>query len=134
MRVQAKSIPTSLTFSPSGTHFSTLSLPDRQIRIFSFLTGKKTRQYDESLQAIQEMQQAGTAVFRMDDMEFGRRLAVERELEKVGQGIGTTAWDETGGFLLYPTMLGIKGESGLASLSGWQRVGLGGKQMKKGVC
>lgn len=57
------------------------------------------------------MQQAGTAVFRVDDMEFGRRLAVERELEKVGGGIGTTAWDETGGFLLYPTMLGIKGES-----------------------
>lgn len=56
------------------------------------------------------MQQAGTAVFRMDDMEFGRRLAVERELEKVGAGIGGTAWDETGGFLLYPTMLGIKGE------------------------
>jgi peptidylprolyl isomerase domain and WD repeat-containing protein 1 len=106
---QAKSLPTSLTLSPTSTHFSTLSLPDRQVRIFSFLTGRKTRQYDESLQAIQEMQQAGTAVFRMDDMEFGRRLAVERELEKVGAGIGGTAWDETGGFLLYPTMLGIKG-------------------------
>lgn len=57
------------------------------------------------------MQQAGTAVFRMDDMEFGRRLAVERELEKSGLGLGNTAWDETGGFLLYPTMLGIKGSS-----------------------
>ena len=54
------------------------------MRVFSFHTGKLTRKYDESLTAIQEMQQAGTAVFRVDDMEFGRRLAVERELEKEG--------------------------------------------------
>ena len=40
-----------------------------------------TRKYDESLAAIQEMQQAGTAVYKVEDMEFGRRLAVERELE-----------------------------------------------------
>ncbi|CED84173.1 peptidyl-prolyl cis-trans isomerase [Phaffia rhodozyma] len=105
---KAKSLPTSIVFSPQQTQFSTLSLPDRQVRIFNFLSGKKTRQYDESLQAIQEMQQAGTAVFRMDDMEFGRRLAADRELEKIGLGVGSCAWDESGGFLLYPTMLGIK--------------------------
>ncbi|KAG5221326.1 peptidyl-prolyl cis-trans isomerase [Salix suchowensis] len=57
---------------------------DRQIRIFSFLTGKLSRKYDESLTAIQEMQQAGTAVYRVEDMEFGRRLAVEKELELPG--------------------------------------------------
>lgn len=43
-------------------------------------------------------------------MEFGRRLAIERDLAQSGVGIGNTAWDETGGFLLYPTMLGIKGK------------------------
>ena len=43
-----------------------------------------TRRYDESLSAIQEMQQAGTAVYKVEDMEFGRRLAVERELELPG--------------------------------------------------
>ncbi|KAF8516841.1 hypothetical protein BU17DRAFT_50542 [Hysterangium stoloniferum] len=110
---KTKSTPTSLTFSPNCSHFVTLSMFDRQIRIFNFLTGKMTRKYDESLTAIQEMQQAGTAVHKMDDMEFGRRLAVERDLEKEGEGKKAAAtmnvvWDESGNFILYPTLLGIK--------------------------
>ena len=89
-------------------------MSDRQIRIFNFLTGKMTRKYDESLNAIQEMQQAGTTIHKMDDMEFGRRLAIERDLEKEGEGqkAATTmnaVWDESGNFVLYPTLLGIKG-------------------------
>ena len=105
----------------------TLSLPDRQVRVFNFLTGKKTRQYDESLTAIQEMQQAGTASAKLDDMEFGRRLAVERELERGSlEGEGSTGkggllrtanavWDESGNFIIYPTLLGIKGKPGRES-------------------
>lgn len=75
-----------------------------------------TRRYDESLQAIQEMQQAGTAAYKVEDMEFGRRLAVERELEIPGTdgripGRWSNAiWDETGSFIIYPTLLGIKGK------------------------
>ena len=49
-------------------------------------------------------------------MEFGhRRLAVERELELPGPdgkipGMWSNAiWDESGAFVLYPTLLGIKG-------------------------
>ena len=63
------------------------------------------------------MQQAGTAVYKLDDMDFGRRLAVERELDRDESGPGgalrtaNAVWDESGNFLLYPTMLGIKGES-----------------------
>jgi peptidylprolyl isomerase domain and WD repeat-containing protein 1 len=78
---KSKSTPTCITLSPSSHAFVTFSLPDRQLRVFNFLTGKLTRKYDESLAAIQEMQQAGTAVYKVEDMEFGRRLAVERELE-----------------------------------------------------
>lgn len=113
---QSKSTPTCITLSPDSSSFVTFSLPDRQIRIFSFLTGKMTRKYDESLAAIQEMQQAGTAVYKVDDMEFGRRLAVERELElpgpdgKVPGAWINAVWDESGAFVLYPTLLGIKGE------------------------
>jgi len=61
------------------------------------------------------MQQAGTAVHRVEDMEFGRRLAVERELELPGpDGIipgrwSNAVWDETGAFLIYGSLLGIKG-------------------------
>ena len=113
---QSKSTPTCITFSPDSSSFITFSLPDRQIRIFSFLTGKMTRKYDESLPAIQEMQQAGTAVYRVEDMEFGRRLAVEKEIElpgpdgKVPGAWINAVWDESGSFVLYPTLLGIKGK------------------------
>ncbi|KAI0823930.1 peptidyl-prolyl cis-trans isomerase [Trametes gibbosa] len=111
---KSKSTPTCISLSPDSTHFATFSLPDRQIRVFSFLSGKLTRRYDESLAAIQEMQQAGTAIYKVEDMEFGRRLAVERELELPGPdgkipGMWINAvWDESGSFVIYPTLLGIK--------------------------
>ncbi|CAE6454009.1 unnamed protein product [Rhizoctonia solani] len=108
---KTKSVPTSLTFSPNSSHFVTLSSStDRQVRIFSTLTGKMTRRYDESLTAIQEMQQAGTASHKLDDMEFGRRLAVEREIEKDPKVLATISavWDESGTMVLYPTLVGIK--------------------------
>jgi hypothetical protein len=63
------------------------------------------------------MQQAGTAVYQLDDMDFARRLATERELDRDEAGPGgalrsaKAVWDESGNFVLYPTMLGIKGES-----------------------
>lgn len=67
------------------------------------------------------MQQAGTAVYKVDDMEFGRRLAMERELELPGPdgripGMWSNAiWDESGAFVLYPTLLGVKGKSYMIS-------------------
>ena len=96
-------------------------LPGSADPVFSFLTGKMTRKYDESLAAIQEMQQAGTAVYRVEDMEFGRRLAVEKEIElpgpdgKVPGAWINAVWDESGAFVLYPTLLGIKGKPSLRS-------------------
>ncbi|KAG6820714.1 hypothetical protein H0H93_012767 [Arthromyces matolae] len=111
---KSKSTPTCISLSPNSSSFVTFSLPDRQIRVFNFLTGKMTRKYDESLEAIQEMQQAGTAAYKVEDMEFGRRLAVERELEMPGpDGLihgrwSNAIWDETGSFIIYPTLLGIK--------------------------
>ncbi|KAI0755044.1 peptidyl-prolyl cis-trans isomerase [Daedaleopsis nitida] len=111
---KSRSTPTCIALSPDSSHFATFSLPDRQIRIFSFLSGKMTRKYDESLAAMQEMQQAGTAIYKVEDMEFGRRLAVERELELPGPddripGMWINAvWDESGSFVIYPTLIGIK--------------------------
>ncbi|KAH8995650.1 hypothetical protein EDB92DRAFT_1943140 [Lactarius akahatsu] len=70
---------------------------------------------DKSLTAIQEMQQAGTVVYEVEDVEFGRRLAVPKEFELPGLD-GTVpdawmnaVWDEDGAFVLYPNLLGIKG-------------------------
>ncbi|KAL1921120.1 uncharacterized protein VTP21DRAFT_10836 [Calcarisporiella thermophila] len=106
---KCKATPTSINFSPDFTHFVSMSMDDRQVRVFKFLTGKLIRKYDESLEANSEMQQAGTAVYRLDDMEFGRRLALERELSKSPQSATVNAvFDESGHFIIYPSLLGIK--------------------------
>ncbi|KAL5482454.1 CYP15 [Sanghuangporus weigelae] len=111
---KAKSTPTCIVLSPDNNSFVTFSLPDRQIRVFSVLSGKLTRRYDESLGAIQDMQQAGASLYHIEDMEFGRRLAGDRELELPGPdgrvpGRWINAvWDESGNFVLYPTLLGVK--------------------------
>ncbi|WFC99124.1 peptidylprolyl isomerase [Malassezia yamatoensis] len=116
-----RTIPTTLTFSSDFSQFVIVSMQDRQVRIYSFAKGKLLRQYDESLTAVQEMQQAGTAAHLLDDMEFGRRLAQERDLDATalsglasatanatGAGTANAIFDESGHFIIYATMLGIK--------------------------
>lgn len=106
---KAKSVPTSLTISPSGHQFVTYSMPDRKIRIFEFQTAKLHRTYDESLQVVEEMQQAGTALQKLEPVEFGRRLAIEREIETdVYRDKFNVAFDESGHFILYGSISGIK--------------------------
>lgn len=118
---KAKSVPTSLVFSPKYDKFVTHSLPDRAIRVWDFKTGKVLRKLDESLDALQERQTAGTSgVPSLDAMELGRRLALEKQLDaesadakgsaiNSAQGLRTmnAVFDETGHFVVYPTALGI---------------------------
>lgn len=55
------------------------------------------------------MQEAGTALERLDDVEFGRRLAAERELDSpVTRPKVNVIFDESGHFILYGSLLGIK--------------------------
>ncbi|KAJ2981286.1 hypothetical protein NQ176_g2119 [Zarea fungicola] len=106
---KAKSVPTCITISPQGNSFVAYSLPDRKIRLFDFASAKLHRTYDESLQAIEELQQAGGAGQKMDQVEFGRRLAQEREAEsKSLKSASNVIFDESGNFLIYGSMLGIK--------------------------
>ncbi|KAF2454807.1 peptidyl-prolyl cis-trans isomerase cypE [Lineolata rhizophorae] len=106
---KSKSVPSSLTISPTGTQFATLSFPDRKIRVFDFGSGKLYRTYDESIATIMEMQQAGTALVQLDQVDFGRRLAIERELEHPAlKPRMNIVFDETGHFILYGSMLGTK--------------------------
>lgn len=106
---KAKCLPASITISPSGSHFATISFPDRKVRVFDFLSGKLYRTYDESIDTITEMQQAGTALQTLDEVEFGRRLAVERELENpnLKNKINIT-FDESSNFIIYGSILGVK--------------------------
>ena len=106
---KAKSIPASITISPNGSQFTTTSFPDRKIRVFDFPTGKLYRTYDESLQTIEEMQQAGTALVKLDDIEFGRRMATEREIETPAfRNRWNVIFDETGHFIMYGSIMGTK--------------------------
>ncbi|XP_016416546.1 peptidylprolyl isomerase domain and WD repeat-containing protein 1-like [Sinocyclocheilus rhinocerous] len=102
---KCRTYPTSLAFSQDGKKMATIAT-DRKVRIFRFLTGKLMRVFDESLTMFTELQQMRQ---QLPDMEFGRRMAVERELEKVdGIRLTNIIFDETGHFVLYGTMLGIK--------------------------
>ncbi|XP_022087766.1 peptidylprolyl isomerase domain and WD repeat-containing protein 1-like isoform X2 [Acanthaster planci] len=103
--VKCKTLPMGLTFSPNGKLFATLA-KDRKVRVFKFLTGKLMRVFDESLQTFSELQQMRQ---QLPDMEFGRRMAAERDLQKSDAfSLANIVFDETGNFVLYATMLGIK--------------------------
>jgi len=106
---KSKSVPSSLTLSPSGKHFATYSFPDRKVRVFDFSTGKLYRTYDESIDTITSMQQAGTAVQHLEDMEFGRRIGIERDLDTPSiRARLNVIFDETSNFILYGSMYGVK--------------------------
>ncbi|XP_067678099.1 peptidylprolyl isomerase domain and WD repeat-containing protein 1-like [Haliotis asinina] len=100
-----KAVPTSIAFSPNGQLMATLAT-DRKVRIFKFLTGKLYKVLDESLKQFTELQQMKQQI---PNMEFGRRLAVERDLEKSDSfSLANVVFDESGYFILYSTMLGVK--------------------------
>ena len=106
---KAKSVPTGITLSPDGSRFACFSFPDRKVRIFDFASGKLYRCYDESIATITDMQQAGTAVQKLEEVEFGRRLAVERDLDtSASRNRINVIFDESGHFILYGSILGVK--------------------------
>ena len=107
---KSKSNPTSLTISHAGNQVATCSFPDRKVRVFDFASGKLYRTYDESIATIIEMQQAGTlSAEPLEAVEFGRRIAVERELEHPAvRSRINVIFDESGHFVLYGSILGTK--------------------------
>ena len=106
---KSKSLPSSITISPSGSQFATFSFPDRKIRIFDFASGKLYRTYDESISTISDMQQAGTALQTLEATEFSRRLAIERDLDNpITISKINVVFDESSNFILYGSLLGIK--------------------------
>ena len=108
---KAKAVPSSLTISPTGAYFAAFSFPDRKVRLFDFATGRLYRIYDESIPTITEMQQAGTLspTEPLEAVDFGRRIAVERELENPAiRNRLNVIFDESGNFILYGSILGVK--------------------------
>lgn len=77
-----------------------------QVRIFKFATGKLLRVIDESLQHYTNLQQEKKP---FPNMEFNRRVALEKDLDKTDSlHFSRLTFDESGHFLLVPTIIGIK--------------------------
>mmetsp|Transcript_7219 Transcript_7219/g.26559 ORF Transcript_7219/g.26559 Transcript_7219/m.26559 type:complete len:683 (-) Transcript_7219:1570-3618(-) len=106
-----KLAPRCLEVSPDGEQFVTVT-DDRRIRVFRFQSGKIRRQYDESLKAANQQQKSEQEIYRLEDIDFGRRMAIERELDTAWReqaaAYPNAVFDESGNFLIYPTFLGIK--------------------------
>lgn len=76
---------------------------------FRFATGKLTKVIDESLQQYVDDKEK----FGLPNPEFNRRVAIEKELQQPQNFenafcLARLVYDESGNFLLYPTMVGIK--------------------------
>ncbi|KAJ8568460.1 hypothetical protein K7X08_027993 [Anisodus acutangulus] len=106
--VKCKTAVSSIEVSPDGKQLSVTS-PDRRIRIFWFRTGKLRRVYDESLEVAQDLQRSDVPLYRLEAIDFGRRMAVEKEIEKTEHVPQPNAvFDESSNFIIYATLLGIK--------------------------
>jgi len=115
----------SLELSRDGEQFACVGR-DRCVRVFRFASGRMSLKIDESL-AVQHRQQKESAN-KLDSLDFGRRMANEKDLDKrfVAQDAAlppskpdpdnrarlapppNAVFDESGHFLLYATLTGIK--------------------------
>ncbi|KAK4255217.1 hypothetical protein QN277_008242 [Acacia crassicarpa] len=105
---KCKTSVSTIEVSPDGKQFSITS-PDRRIRVFWFGTGKLRRVYDESLEVAQDLQRSDSPLYRLEAIDFGRRMAVEKEIEKTENApLPNAVFDESSNFLIYATLLGTK--------------------------
>lgn len=106
--VKCKTTVSSIEVSPDGKQFSVTS-PDRRIRVFWYRTGKLRRVYDESLEVAQDLQRSDVPMYHLEAIDFGRRMAVEKQIEQTETAPQPNAvFDESSNFLIYATLLGIK--------------------------
>lgn len=98
-----KSIPSSISISNDGLKFACCTFPDRQIYVFSIVTGKIISQYDESLETAREMQDGETAYYVPEQGVFEQRMSEEKGITSI-----VPSFDPSDTFLIYPCLLGIK--------------------------
>lgn len=98
--------PTSISFSPVGDVFAVTSA-DKKIRIFNYLTGKLKRVYDESAKTYAQNPATLTS---LSEHDIGRKQAVEKDIEATPEALQriNAVFDETGNYLVYSSMLGVK--------------------------
>lgn len=114
---KAKTVPTSLEFSPDGALFVTAAR-DAKIRVFRTATARLVKVYDDSAAEFDRAQKQGgddgapPSVYKLDAIDFGRRAALEREIQKAVAAEVAPApnviFDESSNFLIWATMCGVK--------------------------
>ncbi|EAR95354.1 peptidyl-prolyl cis-trans isomerase, cyclophilin-type protein (macronuclear) [Tetrahymena thermophila SB210] len=110
-------VPLGACLSNNGQYLAIYG-SDKQIRIFNFKTGKIIHTIDESDKRIQEIQDNDQdpeyKLHKLDKFAFSRRMATERETEKIFDPTNLEAnsislqFDENNEMLVYPTLVGIK--------------------------
>ena len=112
-----KVVPIAMTMSHDGEWIAIKSA-DHFIRLFRFKTGKMVLAMDESIDRHEELQKQGEEMYKVDSIEFGKHVAVERQLmrgitEHIGHHHrrwlrGNVLFDRKNKYLIYSTMMGIK--------------------------
>jgi len=104
-----KTFAISIGLSGDGQLF-VLTCEDGRLRIFRFNTCKMVRAYDESLEMFTAAQSdPNMSDLHLDRFDFGRRIAVEKEMRKSSALMYQQAmFDESCNFLIYPSLVGIK--------------------------
>lgn len=99
----------SISSSSDGQMF-VATCEDGRLRVFRYSTMKMIRAYDESLEMFTAAQSdPNMQDLHLDRFDFGRRIAVEKEMRKSPANMYQQAvFDESGNFLVYPCMIGIK--------------------------
>ncbi len=101
-----------LCLSHNGEHFAVIG-KDKIVRVYKFTTGKIIARYDETARHCIEVQNSDKpeyAKFKLDRIEFDRKMAIEKEIEKSTDFMVTTSieFDESDTFIIYPSLFGIK--------------------------
>lgn len=97
----------SIAIGVDGQKFAIFSTDDK-IRIFRFIDGKLLKVLDESLNSCQEIQRSDSSIFKLDSIDFGRRVAAEKEIRDDPELNISMCFDSSGYFLFFPTLFGIK--------------------------
>lgn len=100
----------SLCISQNGQHFA-MWCKDKYVRVFHLLTGKLAKKYDERADKHNEIQNDPNNSLRLERMEFTKRMAIEREIDKNSENLNpdsSITFDESGNILIYSSYIGIK--------------------------
>eukprot|EP01099_Mayorella_cantabrigiensis_P005333 TRINITY_DN4223_c0_g1_i1.p1 TRINITY_DN4223_c0_g1~~TRINITY_DN4223_c0_g1_i1.p1 ORF type:complete len:663 (+),score=156.82 TRINITY_DN4223_c0_g1_i1:65-1990(+) len=106
---KSKATCTSLTFSRNSKYFACMC-SDKIIRIYKFFTAQLFRKFDENISLYNELQKEERSIYKVDEIDFGRRMAVEKELKgnSTADHSINLVFDHSENFILYSTILGIK--------------------------